>query len=102
MNAHWNGRRTRSITAPSSAGDLRDALVKNPYLRVFSANGYYDLATPFFGTEYTLNHLGMGPAVRSRIEYGFYPSGHMVYVNDESRRALKADLVRFYREATGR
>ena len=102
VGAHWNFRRTGSIVAPNSARDLRSALTKNPYLRIFSANGYYDLATPFFGTEYTLNHLGLDAALRSHIEYGFYPSGHMVYLNDESRRAMKADLVRFYREAVGR
>jgi len=102
VGAHWNFRRTGSIVAPNSARDLRNALTKNPYLRVFAANGYYDLATPFFGTEYTLNHLGLDAALRPHVEYGFYPSGHMVYLNDESRRAFKADLVRFYREAAGR
>lgn len=96
----WNFRRTRSVLAPNVAGDLREALMKNPYLRVFSANGYYDLATPFYGTEYTLAHLGLPANLRGHIEYGFYPSGHMVYLNDEARRALKADLVRFYHEAT--
>ncbi len=74
-------------------------MTKNPYLRVFSVNGYFDLATPFFGTEYTLNHLGLDPALRSHLSFGFYRSGHMIYHNDEARRALKADLVRFYREA---
>ena len=77
-------------------------MTKNPYLRVFSVNGYYDLATPFFGTEYTLNHLGLDPSLRSHVEFGFYKSGHMIYHNDDARRALKADLVRFYREAMGR
>jgi carboxypeptidase C (cathepsin A) len=100
VGEHWNYRRTQSIVAPNVAGDLRDAMTKNPYLRVFSANGYFDLATPFFGTQYTLDHLGLARNLRSHLEYGFYPAGHMVYLNDESRRAFKADLVRFYREAT--
>jgi carboxypeptidase C (cathepsin A) len=102
VNRQWNYRRTRSIVAPNGAGDLRAALTKNPSLRVFSANGYFDLATPFFGTEYTLNHLALDPSVRSHVEFGYYTSGHMVYHNDDARRALKADLVRFYREAEGR
>ncbi len=100
VGRNWKLRRTRSILAPNVAGDLREALIKNPYLRVFSANGYFDLATPFYGTEYTLGHLGLPANLRSHIEYGFYPSGHMVYLNDEARRALKADLLRFYHEAT--
>jgi carboxypeptidase C (cathepsin A) len=102
VGAHWDQRLRNSILTANVAGHLRTALIENPYLRVFSANGYYDLATPFFGTEYTLGHLQLPPAVRSHIEYGFYPSGHMVYLNDEARRAFKADLVRFYGEATAR
>lgn len=102
IGGQWKFRRTNSIVAPNGARDLRDAMTKNPYLRVLSVNGYYDLATPFFGTEYTLNHLGLDPALRSHVSFGFYKSGHMIYHNDEARRALKADLVRFYREATAR
>ncbi len=102
VNGQWNYRRTGTLVAPNGARDLRDAMTKNPSLRVLSVNGYFDLATPFFGTEYTLNHLGLDPALRSHLEYGFYRSGHMIYHNDDARRALKADLVRFYREAAGR
>jgi carboxypeptidase C (cathepsin A) len=102
VGEQWNYRRTNSIVAPNGARDIRDAMTKNPYLRVFSVNGYFDLATPFFGTEYTLNHLGLDPSLRSHLSYGFYRSGHMIYHNDDARRALKADLVRFYREATAR
>jgi carboxypeptidase C (cathepsin A) len=102
VGAHWNQRLRNSILTANVAGHLRTALIENPYLRVFSANGYYDLATPFFGTEYTLGHLLLPSTLRSHIEYGFYPSGHMVYLNDEARRAFKADLVRFYGEATAR
>ncbi len=102
VGGQWNFRRTGSIVAPNGARDLRDAMTKNPFLRVLSVNGYFDLATPFFGTEYTLNHLGLDPALRSHVSFGFYRSGHMIYHNDDARRALKADLVRFYREATAR
>ena len=98
----WNFRRANSIVSPNGARDIRDAMTKNPYLRVFSVNGYFDLATPFFGTEYTLNHLGLDPSLRSHLSFGFYRSGHMIYHNDDARRALKADLARFYREAAGR
>jgi carboxypeptidase C (cathepsin A) len=102
IGAQWNFRRTNSIVAPNGARDLRGAMTKNPYLHVFSANGYFDLATPFFGTEYTLNHLGLDPSVRSNLSFGFYRSGHMVYHNDDARRALKSDLVRFYAQSQGR
>ena len=102
IGAQWNFRRTNSIVAPNGARDLRSAMTKNPYLHVFSANGYFDLATPFFGTEYTLNHLGLDPSLRPNLSFGFYRSGHMVYHNDDARRALKSDLVNFYAQAKGR
>ena len=102
VGARWNYRLRGSGLTPNVAGHLRNALIENPYLRVFSANGYYDLATPFYGTDYTLGHLQLPPSLRSHVEYGYYPSGHMVYLNDEARRAFKADLVKFYGEATAR
>jgi len=97
VNAHWNFRRGgRDILAPSVVDDLRAAMTKNPLLRVFSANGYYDLATPFFATEYSLAHLGLPPALRSHITYGYYPSGHMVYLVDDELHAMKRDVAAFY------
>jgi carboxypeptidase C (cathepsin A) len=102
IGAHWNYRTAGTIVSTNVADDLRQALVKNPYLHVFSANGWFDLATPFFGTQYTLDHLGLDAAVHRRISYGFYPSGHMVYLNDEARHAFKADLVHFYHESMAR
>jgi carboxypeptidase C (cathepsin A) len=102
VGENWKYRRKRSISAPNVAGDLRDAMMKNPYLHVFSANGYYDLATPFFGTEYTLGHLDLPAPQRANLRFGFYPSGHMIYINDAARASLKADLTSFYREATAR
>jgi carboxypeptidase C (cathepsin A) len=77
--------------------DAPYALTANPYLRVFSANGIYDLATPFFATEYSLTHLGLNPALQGHITFGYYPSGHMIYLNPAAHAALKADLLKFYR-----
>ena len=37
-------------------------MTQNPQLHVFSANGYYDFATPFFATQYTLHHLNLDRA----------------------------------------
>ena len=42
------------------ASTLRTAMTKNPSLKLFVASGYYDLATPFAATDYTLDHLGLG------------------------------------------
>lgn len=97
VNANWNFKRgRRAILAPSVVDDLRQAMTKNPLLRVFSANGYYDLATPFFATEYSLSHMGLPEALRSHITYGYYPSGHMVYLVDDELHAMKRDVGAFY------
>ncbi len=87
---------------PDVAADLRMAMSKNPYLKIFSANGYFDFATPFFETEYTLAHMGLDPPLEKNITFGYYQSGHMVYLNDAARRQLKADLVKFYDQAVER
>ena len=78
------------------AGDLADAIRKNPRLRVFSVNGLFDLATPFFITEYDLAHIELEPKLRGNIEFAYYPSGHMIYLNVDALKQLKSDLPGFY------
>jgi len=85
---------------PYVAGDLGSAIRKNPHLMVFSANGYFDLATPFFATEYDLDHMNLDPALRGNVEFGYYPSGHMIYLNVEALHKLKDDLASFIDKAT--
>ncbi len=85
-------------TSPYVAGDLADAMRKNPKLKVFSANGLFDLATPFFLTEQDLNHMMLSPELRKNVEFGYYPSGHMVYLNVDALKELKHDVAGFYTE----
>jgi carboxypeptidase C (cathepsin A) len=79
--------------------DLSQAMRENPHLLLYSLNGVYDLATPFFGTEYDLGHMQLDPKVRGNVRFAYYPSGHMVYLNTEALKSMKADLGRFYDEA---
>jgi len=74
---------------------LRDAMIKNPHLRVLVSSGYYDLATPFLATTYTLNRLAMTPELRERIEENFYPAGHMIYHNTNTRPELNEKINGF-------
>lgn len=102
INRHWDWTRKDGqgfTQAPYVGSDLADAMRRNPHLKVFSANGYYDLATPFYATEFDLTHLGLDPSISKNIEYGFYASGHMIYFDIEALKQVKADLARFYDEA---
>jgi carboxypeptidase C (cathepsin A) len=94
------GGRGRGQLEPDVAVDLADAMRKNPKLKVFSANGYFDLATPFFNTEYDLHHMMLPPPLASNVQFGYYPAGHMVYLNVEALKELKGDMNKFYAEAT--
>ncbi len=77
------------------AETLRRAMTQNQFLRVFVGKGYYDLATPFFAADYTFDHLGLDPTLRSHISGGYYEAGHMMYVHHDSLVKLKQDLAQF-------
>jgi carboxypeptidase C (cathepsin A) len=78
---------------------LRGAMTYNPYLKVFVANGYYDLGTPYFATEYTFNHLGLDEATRKNITMEYYDAGHMMYIHIPSLKQMKKDLAKFIKDS---
>jgi len=81
------------------AETLRSAMTQNPQLRVFAANGYYDLATPYFATQYTFQHMGLDPTLRDHVTMGFYEAGHMMYIHQASIEKLKQDIAKFMQAA---
>ena len=97
------GTRGENDSTPADVAlDLSAAMRQNPHLLVYSLNGIYDFATPFFGTEYDLGHMQLDPALKGNVRFAYYPSGHMVYLNTEALKSMKADLARFYDEAATR
>jgi carboxypeptidase C (cathepsin A) len=94
---NWGDYSNRYVNVSDS---LREAMTQNRDLRVFVANGYYDLATPFFSTQYTFNHLGLDPALRDHVSMDFFEAGHMMYTHKPSLERLKADLGKFITSAT--
>jgi len=80
---------------PDVVESLRLAMVKNPYLRVMVGAGYYDSATPFANAEYTFSHLGFDSTYKNRVQFKYYESGHMAYLNQASAKQLKADIAQF-------
>ncbi|HEY0120960.1 MAG TPA: hypothetical protein VGC14_04205 [Rhizobium sp.] len=79
--------------------DLASAMRRDPKLKILSVNGWYDVMTPFFGTEFDLAHLWAGPATSPRITMHYYPSGHMLYVDDRIMPQLRKDIGAFYDQA---
>jgi len=100
LGARWDMHHNGNDPPANVAPDLAAAMTENPHLKVLLAGGYYDFATPYFAAGYTLNHLGVAPAIARNITYAYYQSGHMVYLNTPSLARFKADLSRWYDSAT--
>lgn len=81
------------------AEELRQAMSINPYLYLFVGAGYYDLATPYFGMEYTLATMQLDRAQRDRVQMEYYPAGHMYYIHEPSLAKSREDVKRFFRKA---
>jgi carboxypeptidase C (cathepsin A) len=88
----WGEFQNRYVNVSDS---LRAAMTQNRDLKVFVANGYYDLATPFFATEYTFSHLGLDPVLQGHVTMDFFEAGHMMYTHRPSLERVKADLAKF-------
>ena len=78
--------------------DMAAALRGNPHLQLLSLNGWYDMATPFFETEYDLGHMFLDPSLRGHVRIAYFPSGHMVYLSPDALRLMKTEVARFYDE----
>ncbi len=83
------------------AETMRKAMTINPFLKVYVGSGYFDLATPYFASEYNLNHLKLDPSLQANLTLAYYDAGHMMYVHLPSLAKLKADLGAFIAGALG-
>ena len=86
--------------APNVQGDLVQAMIANPNMVVQVENGYYDMATPFFPAEFTMTHLRIPARLQKNITLNYYEAGHMMYLRDEDRVALRDNLVAFIERGT--
>ncbi|KVQ51755.1 hypothetical protein WT21_09545 [Burkholderia territorii] len=76
--------------------DLAAIMGINPDLKVFQASGYYDNVTPWYQTRLDLQNMQIDPALRQNLQINEYPSGHMIYLDPDSRTALRNDLLNFF------
>lgn len=94
VNRAWDYEDFKNAYVDTSE-TLRATMVRNRHMRLYVANGYYDLATPYAATEYTIDHMGLTDDARDRIEMSYFEAGHMMYVQEASLERLASDLRTF-------
>jgi carboxypeptidase C (cathepsin A) len=92
----WEGFENRYVNL---AEPLRQAMTRNPDLKVLFTSGYYDLATPYFDSVFTADHLGLPESLRGNVRITYYESGHMMYIREADHAKLKRDIAAFVKEA---
>jgi carboxypeptidase C (cathepsin A) len=97
ITAPWNYNVTNQYADTSIP--LKDAMAKNPYMKILIAAGYYDMATPFYAAEYTVSAMNLDPSLRKNISFTYYDAGHMMYIEKNSLKKLHDDAAAFIRDA---
>ena len=95
-NMAWNAQ-----VAVSTLPDMTSAMQRNPNLKILILNGYYDLATVFYGVEHSINHMGLSPELKKNIIMKYYEAGHMMYTHPPSMEQFKTDVDAFIMETSG-
>lgn len=84
-----------SLGTRNVAPALARAMNSDPGMKIMLNNGYFDMATPFFATDYTFEHMDIPAARRADIHEYFYPVGHMLYVNPKVLPSLQKNIDGF-------
>ena len=92
-NVIWNAQ-----VAVSTLPDLTMAMKRNPNLKILILNGYYDIATVFYGVEHSINHMGLDTDLKKNIIMKYYEAGHMMYTHRPSMEKFKRDVDAFIDE----
>ena len=92
---HAGNLRWGTSAAINTGIDMASAMTKDPNLKVLILNGYYDIATVFYGVEHTIDHLGLPKPIKDNITMKYYEAGHMMYIHQASMEKFKKDVSEF-------
>jgi carboxypeptidase C (cathepsin A) len=80
---------------------LRSAMEQNPHMKVMLCCGWYDLACPYYCMRYVIDHLGEQAKLKKNIRFRYFPAGHMLYIDSDSRKMFAHEVSEFIKDATG-
>jgi carboxypeptidase C (cathepsin A) len=89
------------VNSPDASDTLRKTMAETPFMKLFVAKGYYDLATPPATNDYSVSHMRLPKELQSNVTVRMYEGGHMMYIYEPSMVELRKDLVEFYESALG-
>lgn len=95
MDFNWDWNHNGNVIAVSTLPDMTSAMKRNPNLKILILNGYYDIATVFYGVEYSINHMGLDSELKKNIIMKYYEAGHMMYTHKPSMQKFKKDVDEF-------
>ena len=95
----WDWDQKGNKRLPSTSGAMAECMIKNPNTKVLILNGYFDLATAFYGVEYSINHMQLPVEIKANISMKYYMAGHMMYTHDESMVLFKQHVSEFIKES---
>ena len=93
ITSPWNYNVSQGYV--NTAANLQSAMQKNPFMKIFVASGYYDMATPYFATEHTIAAMNLDASLRKNVQVSYYEAGHMMYIEKNSLKKLKDDAAAF-------
>ena len=95
---HRPAGRGGAQTTPNTAVDLAHTMRTNTDMKLLFLNGYYDMATPFYGAEFDVSHMLLPAELRKNIKFTYYQSGHMIYLSEAELAKLRDDVAAWYDE----
>lgn len=98
-NWSWNENANKFANV---AEDLRSAMTRNPALKILFTSGYYDLATPYFDTPFSVAQMGLPKQLRGNVTIAYFEAGHMMYIRKADHVKFKKDVADFIRGALNR